>query len=86
MLHMTTFLAHINHRAQKVSLEYTHAPASFSLPLSVHNVQTSPLKPLGQSKPQFHVEPPWEGGTNVYINGLGHMTKVAVMPIYGKNL
>ena len=23
---------------------------------------------------------------NVYINGPGHMTKVAAMPIYGKNL
>ena len=27
----------------------------------------------------------WEGGTNVYINNPGHMTKVAAMPIYGKN-
>ena len=32
------------------------------------------------------VEPPWEGGTKVYINGPGHMTKMAAMPIYGKNL
>ena len=31
------------------------------------------------------MEPPWEGGTKVYINGLGHMTKMAAMPIYGKN-
>ena len=27
----------------------------------------------------------WEGGTKVYINGPGHMTKMAAMPIYGKN-
>ena len=27
----------------------------------------------------------WEGGTKVYINGLGHMTKMAATPIYGKN-
>ena len=26
------------------------------------------------------------GGTKVYINGPGHMTKMAAMPIYGKNL
>ena len=32
------------------------------------------------------MEPHWEGGTKVYINGLGHMTKMAAMPIYGKNL
>ena len=25
-----------------------------------------------------------EGGTKVYINGPGHMTKMAAMPIYGK--
>ena len=26
------------------------------------------------------------GGTNVYINNIGRMTKMAAMPIYGKNL
>ena len=31
------------------------------------------------------MEPPWEEGTKVYINGLGNMTKIAVMSIYGKN-
>ena len=25
------------------------------------------------------------GGTNVYINNPGHITKMATMPIYGKN-
>ena len=36
----------------------------------------------------FHVEPPWDGGMNfkVNTNGLCHMTKMAAMPIYGKNL
>ena len=37
-------------------------------------------------KVKFYVEPPWEGETKVYINGPGHMTKMAAMPIYGKNL
>ena len=37
-------------------------------------------------KAKFYVEPPWEGGLKVYINGPGHMTKMAAMPIYGKNL
>ena len=27
----------------------------------------------------------WDGGTKVYSRGLGHMTKMAAMPIYGKN-
>ena len=35
---------------------------------------------------KFHVEPPWEGGTKACSNGLGHMAKMAAMPIYGKNL
>ena len=37
-------------------------------------------------KAKFYVEHPWEGETKVYINGPGHMTKMAAMPIYGKNL
>ena len=37
-------------------------------------------------KAKLYVEPPWEGGTKVCINGPGHMTKMAAMPIYGKNL
>ena len=37
-------------------------------------------------KAKFYVEPPWEGGMKVYINGPGHMTKMAAMPIYDKNL
>ena len=37
-------------------------------------------------KAKFYVEPPWEGGTKVYIFGPGHMTKMVAMPIYGKNL
>ena len=29
------------------------------------------------------MEPPWEGGMKVYVNGPGHMTKMAAIPIYG---
>ena len=36
------------------------------------------------NKVKFYVEPPWEGITKVYINGSGHKTKMAAMPIYGK--
>ena len=35
---------------------------------------------------KLHVEPPGEGGKKVNINGLGHMTKIAAMPIYSKNI
>ena len=40
----------------------------------------------GPIEAKFHMKPPWDGGTKVCSNGLGHMTKVAAMPIYGKNL
>ena len=40
----------------------------------------------GLIKAKFHMEPPWDGGTKVCTNGLGHMTKIAALPIYGKNL
>ena len=32
------------------------------------------------------MEPPWEVGKEVCINGTGHMIKMAAMLIYGKNL
>ena len=35
-------------------------------------------------KAKFRAEPPWERGTKVYINGSGHMTKMAFIPKYGK--
>ena len=35
---------------------------------------------------KFHMEPPWDGGIKVSTNGLSHMTKMAIMSIYRKNL
>ena len=35
---------------------------------------------------KFYVEPPWQGGKKVYINGPGHMTKMAAVAIYSRNL
>ena len=35
---------------------------------------------------KFYVEPPWDGRMKVCTTGPSHMTKMAVMPIYGKNL
>ena len=40
----------------------------------------------GPVEAKFHVEPPWDGGTKVCSNDTGHMTKMATMPIYGKNV
>ena len=35
---------------------------------------------------KFHMQLPGNGGKKVYIFGLGHLTKMATMPIYGKNV
>ena len=35
---------------------------------------------------KFHVDPLWDRGTKVCSNCPGHMTKMAAMPIYGKNI
>ena len=40
----------------------------------------------GPIKAKVHMEPPWDGGTEVCSNGPGHMTKLATIPIYHKNL
>ena len=39
----------------------------------------------GPIEAKFHTEPHWDGGTKVCSNGPSHMTKMAAMPIYGKN-
>ena len=44
------------------------------------------LKTARQIEAKFHVKPSLVGETKVCSNGLGHMTNVAVMTIYGKNL
>ena len=51
-----------------------------------HIIQTfSSLKSHGKSKPNF-VSIILRKGEHVYINGLGHMTKMAAMAINSKNL
>ena len=35
---------------------------------------------------KFHLESPWDGGMKVNANDLCHMTKMATMHIYDKNL
>ena len=51
-----------------------------------HSLNIFSLETTGPIKFKFHMELLWDGGTNVCSNGPGHMTKMATMPIYGKNL
>ena len=51
-------------------------------PLSSSNSWSSTISNISSSetawpiKAKFHVEPPWERGTKICINGPGHMTKM----------
>ena len=58
--------------------------SSFVRPFTFSNIFSS--ETAWPIKAKFYVEPPWKGGTKVYINGPGHMAKMAAMSIYGKNL
>ena len=52
-------------------------------PFTISNIFFSQIaRPV---KAKFCVEPLWVGGTKVCSRHLGHMTKMAAMPIYGKN-
>ena len=62
----------------------THGSVVVVRPFTFSNIFSS--ETAWPSKAKFYVEPPWEGGTKVCINGPGHMTKMAAMPIYGKNI
>ena len=44
------------------------------------------LKATGPVETIFHVEPPGVEEAKICSNHPGHMTKMASMPIYGKNL
>ena len=44
------------------------------------------LETAGPIEAKIHVEPPLDGETKVCSNGSGHMTNMATVPIYGKNI
>ena len=44
------------------------------------------LETAGPIEAKFHVDPPWDQEMKECSNGPGHMTSMAAMPIYGKNL
>ena len=55
--------------------------------MSVHNVQmSSSSETTWPFIIKLHIEHPLEGGTKACINGQGHMTKMAAISLYGKNL
>ena len=78
------FLAHLSRRLKGELIVYPCSGVRGRCRPPFSNVFSS--ETAWPIKAKFYVEPPWEGGTKVCINGPGHMTKMAAMPIYGKNL
>ena len=70
----------MNIKGQGHSLTFgkSHSDSTFSNFFSLETARPIETK--------FHVEPPWYEGMKDCSNGPGHMTDIAVMPIYGKNL
>ena len=81
------FSAHLSRRLQG-SLWYRQAPSSVCpsvrRPSTISNDFTS--ETTGPIATKFHIQPPGLLGKKNCSNGLGHMTNMAAMPIYGKNL
>ena len=69
-----------------MSLQYTHGPASVRGRPSLLTILNIFSKTACRIKAKFYVEPLWKVGKKVYVNGTGHMTKMAAMPIYGNKL
>ena len=51
-----------------------------------HSLNIFSSETTGPIKAKFHMASPCDGGMKVCSNGPGQMTKLATMPIYGKNL
>ena len=88
---LVTFLAHLSQRLIGELIVYqwsgVRCPSSVRRP-SVRRPQCSKIffsETAGPIKAKFYVEPPWVGGTIFCSRHLGHMTKMAATPIYGKN-
>ena len=77
------FLAHLSRRLRG-SLYYRQAPSSVRRPSTISNDFSS--ETTGPIATKFRIQPPGPLGKKSCPNGLGHMTHMAAMPIYGKNL
>ena len=61
-------------------------PPSYVVRRRPHSLNMFFSETTGPIKVKFHMELLWDRGTKICSNGPGHMTKMAAVPIYGKNL
>ena len=82
------FLAHLSQRLIGELIGYSWSGVRPSVRRRTSSPTISNIffsETTGPIKAQFYVEPPWVGGTIFCLRHLGHMTKMAATPIYGKN-
>ena len=82
------FLAYLSLYAHWWAYSITMVRRPSISPLSVVRPHSSQIfsKTAVPIKAKFHMELQWDGETKVCSRGLGHMTKMAATPIYGKDL
>ena len=83
-----TFLAHLSRRLIGELIVYPWSGVRRRRPSSVRRPQCSNIffsETVWPIKAKLYLEPPWVGGTKFCSRHLGHMTKMAATPIYGKN-
>ena len=68
----------IKGQGHSLTLVQGHSDSTFSNFFSLETARPT--------EASIHVDPAWDGVTKVCSNGPGHMTKMATMPIYGKNI
>ena len=88
-LALLCFLANLSQRLTRCAFSIPIKPASIrrssNRPLSSTISNIFLYKTTGPVIAKFYVEPLWVGGTKVCSRHLGHLTKMAAKPIYGKN-
>ena len=86
----TPFLAHLSRRLISELIVYPWSgvrrrPSSYVVRRRPQCSNIFFSETAWPNKAKFYVEPPWVGGTKFCSRHLGHMTKMAATPIYGKN-
>ena len=81
------FLAHLSRKliSELIGYSWSAVRSSSSVRRRSQCSKISFSETAGPIKAKFYVEPPWVGGTIFCSRHLGHMTKMAATPIYGKN-
>ena len=67
----------------RLSFNFSAKVAHIGVPSTHQNIVSSEITMSFELK--FHMKTPYDRLAKIYTNCTGHMTKMATMPIYGKN-